>query len=74
MSADFVALITGFTGETGKALLKELLRSKKFSKVILVGRRNVEFDDEIYREKTVNKSETVRNFFDVAFSLGTTSN
>lgn len=49
------ALITGYTGESGKALLKELLEHPKFQKIILVGRRKVDFNETIYQEKTVGR-------------------
>jgi hypothetical protein len=53
MSAELFALITGYTGESGKALLAELIKSKQFKKIILVGRRHVEYTDEEYKAKTV---------------------
>ena len=53
MSRDLVALITGYTGESGQALLKELLRNDRFQKIILVGRRRVNYTDPNYAEKTV---------------------
>ncbi|CAF1300741.1 unnamed protein product [Rotaria sp. Silwood1] len=52
MSANLIALITGYTGESGKALLKELIKSNQFKKIILVGRRHVEYTDNEYKEKT----------------------
>ena len=48
-----VALITGYTGESGKALLKELVANKRFQKIILIGRRQVDFNESEYKEKTV---------------------
>ena len=53
MSKDLTALITGYTGESGKALLAELIRSQQFKKIILVGRRHVDYTDNEYKEKTV---------------------
>ncbi|CAF4787287.1 unnamed protein product [Rotaria sp. Silwood1] len=53
MSANLIALITGYTGESGKALLKELIKSNQFKKIILVGRRHVEYTDNEYKEKTL---------------------
>lgn len=38
------AFVIGFTGSTGKELVKELASSDKFSKVVLIGRRTVEYD------------------------------
>lgn len=53
MSGEFIALVTGYTGESGKALLAELIKSNQFKKIILVGRRQVDFNDNEYKEKTV---------------------
>jgi oxidoreductase len=53
MSKDLIALVTGYTGESGKALLQELIKSNQFKKIILVGRRQVDFTDNEYKEKTV---------------------
>ena len=53
MSKDLVALVTGYTGESGKALLKELIGSHQFKKIILVGRRQVDFTDDEYNKVTV---------------------
>jgi oxidoreductase len=52
MSKDLIALVTGYTGESGKALLQELIKSNQFKKIILVGRRQVDFTDNEYKEKT----------------------
>ena len=40
------AFIVGFTGESGKALVKQLVNTPIFEKVLLLGRRKVEFPDE----------------------------
>ena len=53
MSNPKIALVTGYTGESGKALLNELVKNKYFHKIILVGRRKVDYTDAEYREKTV---------------------
>ncbi len=53
MSKDLVAPVTGYTGESGKALLHELIKSNQFKKIILVGRRQVDYTDNEYKEKTV---------------------
>jgi NAD(P)-dependent dehydrogenase (short-subunit alcohol dehydrogenase family) len=53
MSTDKVALVTGYTGESGKALVKELIKNEHFKKIILVGRRKVDYTDDEYHEKTV---------------------
>lgn len=52
MSTGKIALVTGYTGESGKALLNELVKNKYFQKIILVGRRTVDYTDNEYREKT----------------------
>ncbi|XP_059832019.1 oxidoreductase HTATIP2 [Hypanus sabinus] len=40
--------ILGASGETGKVLLKEILTSQLFSKVTLIGRRKLTFEDALY--------------------------
>lgn len=42
--------ILGATGETGKALLKEIVERKLFSKITLIGRRQLTFDDKAYED------------------------
>ena len=44
------AFVLGYTGEVGKELVKELLKSKVFSKVTLIGRRVVNYEDELYKD------------------------
>lgn len=39
------AFVVGYTGATGKELVKELAKSKRFERVTLIGRRKVEYDD-----------------------------
>lgn len=56
MAEQFVALITGYTGESGKALLKQLLQSNQIRKIILIGRRSVDLSDQQNNEKTVKIS------------------
>ncbi|KAJ3592780.1 hypothetical protein NHX12_005119 [Muraenolepis orangiensis] len=46
--------IMGATGETGSLLLKELLDRNLFSKITLIGRRQVTFEDKAY-EKLVQE-------------------
>lgn len=41
--------ILGASGETGKVLLKEILRQNLFSKVTLIGRRKLTFEEEAYK-------------------------
>lgn len=41
--------ILGASGETGKALLKELLEQRLFSRVTVIGRRKLTFDEEAYK-------------------------
>ncbi|XP_015422139.1 PREDICTED: oxidoreductase HTATIP2 isoform X2 [Myotis davidii] len=41
--------ILGATGETGKELLKELLEQRLFSRVTVIGRRKLTFDEEAYK-------------------------
>ncbi|KAK1798613.1 hypothetical protein P4O66_006907 [Electrophorus voltai] len=40
--------ILGASGETGKVLLKEIVQRKIFSKVTLIGRRKLNFEDQTY--------------------------
>ncbi|XP_004459866.1 oxidoreductase HTATIP2 [Dasypus novemcinctus] len=44
--------ILGASGETGKMLLKEILQQSLFSKVTLIGRRKLTFDEEAYKNVT----------------------
>ena len=53
MSTGKTALVTGYTGESGKALVKELVENNEFKKIILVGRRKVDFTEDGYKQKTV---------------------
>ncbi|RXN15596.1 oxidoreductase HTATIP2-like protein [Labeo rohita] len=46
--------ICSFTGETGKALLKEIVERNIFSKITLIGRRQLTFEDKAY-ENLVQK-------------------
>ena len=55
-----IALITGYTGESGKALVNRLVKSNQYRKVILVGRRNVEYTDNDFKEKTVIYQHYIR--------------
>uniref|UniRef100_A0A8C0NQ66 Protein HTATIP2 n=2 Tax=Canis lupus familiaris TaxID=9615 RepID=A0A8C0NQ66_CANLF len=45
--------ILGASGETGRVLLREILEQNLFSKVTLIGRRRLTFDEEAY--KNVNQ-------------------
>ncbi|KAM4617412.1 oxidoreductase HTATIP2 [Discoglossus pictus] len=42
--------ILGATGETGKELLKQIIKSQLYSKVTVIGRRKIPFEDEAYKE------------------------
>ena len=44
------AFVLGYTGEVGKELVKALLGSRIFSKVVLIGRRMVTYEDELYKD------------------------
>jgi len=44
------AFVLGYTGEVGKELVKALLGSRIFSKVVLIGRRTVTYEDELYKD------------------------
>ncbi|CAJ0966538.1 unnamed protein product [Ranitomeya imitator] len=42
--------ILGASGETGKELLKQIVQSRLFSKVTVIGRRKLNFEDESYKD------------------------
>ncbi|XP_051820685.1 oxidoreductase HTATIP2 isoform X2 [Antechinus flavipes] len=42
--------ILGASGETGQVLLREILKENLFSKVTLIGRRKIEFEEEAYKD------------------------
>ena len=44
--AGSTAFVLGYTGETGKRLIKELAKEKLFKKVVLIGRREVELSSD----------------------------
>lgn len=41
--------ILGASGESGKVLLREVLERNLFSKVTLIGRRKLTFEEEMYK-------------------------
>lgn len=41
--------ILGASGETGRVLLKEILKQGLFSKVTVIGRRKLTFNEEAYK-------------------------
>ncbi len=43
------AFVLGATGETGKELVKQLLTSKLFSRLVLIGRREVDYEGDLYK-------------------------
>ena len=43
--------VLGATGEVGKELVKALLTQRVFSRVVLIGRRQINYDgDELYKD------------------------
>ena len=40
------AFILGYSGEVGKELVKEVVKSNIYQKVVLIGRRKIEYKDE----------------------------
>ncbi|XP_072045737.1 oxidoreductase HTATIP2-like [Amphiura filiformis] len=49
------AFVVGYTGETGKALVKTLANTKVFSKVTLIGRRQVEYEEDMLKDFNVEQ-------------------
>lgn len=49
--------VLGYTGETGKAMVKELSRGNYFSRVVLIGRRKVDLPEDVntnFEQKVVD--------------------
>ncbi|XP_062583368.1 oxidoreductase HTATIP2-like [Saccostrea cucullata] len=78
---DHVAFVVGYTGETGKEVVKALSLSDSFERVLLIGRRQTSVTDRLgqkFEEKIVDfdKLEEYNDVFagcDVGFNcLGTT--
>lgn len=76
------AFILGFSGAIGNELLKHLAKGSYFSKVVLIGRRKIEFDDPImknWEQRIVdfeNLSKHINDLknFDIGFcSFGATA-
>jgi len=44
------AFVLGYTGVIGSELVKALLESRIFAKVVLIGRRTVTYEDELYKD------------------------
>jgi len=44
------AFVVGYTGVIGKELVKALLESHIFAKVVLIGRRTVTYEDELHKD------------------------
>ena len=77
------AFVLGSTGEVGKELLKEILNSKLFGRVVLIGRREVKYEEDIYKniEQKVVDFEKIDEYaadfqsFNIGFcALGSTKN
>ena len=47
--------ILGYTGASGKALADEILKNNLFKSTVLIGRRTVEYTDEIYKNAVRNR-------------------
>jgi oxidoreductase len=47
------ALVLGATGAVGKQVLKEILKSNDYQKVISIGRRNVDLEQEVPQDRLV---------------------
>jgi len=44
------AFVLGYTGEVGKEVVKAILKNQLFSRVVLIGRRTVNYDDELFKD------------------------
>jgi len=44
------AFVLGYTGEVGKVLVQALLSNRVFAKLVLIGRRTVTYEDELYKD------------------------
>jgi len=44
------AFVLGYTGVIGKELVKLLLSNRMFSRVVLIGRRTVTYEDDLYKD------------------------
>ena len=44
------AFVVGYTGAVGRDVVKALVDSKRFEKVVLIGRRKVEYEDPAFQE------------------------
>ncbi|KAI9263516.1 hypothetical protein EDC94DRAFT_518093 [Helicostylum pulchrum] len=55
------ALVLGATGAVGKQLLKDVLKNGSYTKVVSVGRRPVELEDSISKDKLVQKTVDFEN-------------
>ncbi|OQV13359.1 putative Oxidoreductase HTATIP2 [Hypsibius exemplaris] len=73
--------IVGASGESGKALLKQLIKLKPFERIVLIGRRKLDYEDEELKQleqRVINFDEIEKHKaefagFDVGYCcLGTT--
>lgn len=48
--------ILGASGETGKVVLKGILQRNIFTKVTLIGRRQLSFEDKAYENVVISRS------------------
>lgn len=58
--------IVGFTGESGKALTKEILINDLFNRTLLIGRRKIDFEQDFYKKGVIRKkamSFKLKNIF-----------
>ncbi|XP_074660117.1 protein HTATIP2-like [Tubulanus polymorphus] len=44
------AFVVGYTGATGRVLVRQLLEKQIFKRLVLIGRRKVEFEDDLYKD------------------------
>jgi len=53
------AFVLGYSGQVGSALVQALLSSRIFAKVVLIGRRTVTYEDELYKDVVSSSAVTI---------------
>ena len=53
--------VLGYTGETGKALIKELSREQYFARVVLIGRRKIDLPEDVCKDFVSKMAGLIHN-------------